>query len=88
MSNKLTKTQSNYLSWLYEGNTIHVSLECFKMLGDITYSSPLPFKADFRALENLKKSGMLKFHDEMEFGLRWLVVSLSDKGVKFKEERE
>lgn len=87
MVNKLTKTQLNYLEWLYKGNAIHVSLECFSKMGEITYTSPLPFKADLRALDNLKKAGMLKFEDQFEYGLRWSVVSLSDKAFKFLDER-
>lgn len=85
MANKLTDAQQNYLSWLYQGNSIQVLLECFSHLGEISYSSPLPFKADKRALDNLKKAGYLSFTDEYQYGLRWLVVSLSDKGVKFME---
>lgn len=86
MASKLTKTQINYLEWLYKGNAIHVSLECFSKLGEITYTSPLPFKADFRALDNLKRAGMLSFEDQIQYGLRWVVVSLSDRAVKFMEE--
>ena len=86
MANKLTETQQNYLSWFFEGNSIHILIECFSRFGETTYLSPLPFKADRRALENLKRSGFLKFTDEYHFGLRWLVVSLSEEGMKFMEE--
>lgn len=86
MASKLTKTQLNYLEWLYKGNAIHISLECFTKLGEITYTSPLPFKADSRALDNLKRAGMLKFEDQIEYGLRWVVVSLSVKAINFLEE--
>lgn len=86
MANKVTQTQQNYLSWLFEGNSIHILIECFSRLGETSYSSVLPFKADKRALDNLKKKGFLSFKDEYHYGLRWLVVSLSEKGLKFMEE--
>jgi hypothetical protein len=82
----ITPTQQNYLSWLFEGNSIHVLIECFSKLGETTYSSPLPFKADKRALDNLKRNDFLKFKDEYQFGLRWLIVSLSEKGLTFMED--
>jgi hypothetical protein len=84
---KITPTQQGYLDWFYKGNSIHILIECFSRFGETTYISPLPFKADRRALENLKRRGFLKFTDEYHYGLRWLVVSLSDKAVKFMEEQ-
>lgn len=87
MVSKLTKTQLNYLEWLYKGNSIHVSLECFSKLGEITYTSPLTFKPDLRALDNLKRAGMLTFQDQIDYGLRWVVVTLSDRAIKFMEEQ-
>lgn len=83
MSRKFTDTQKSYLKWLFEGNSIHVLIECFSSIGQITYSSSLPFNADKRALEGLKKAGMLKFHDETPYGVRWTVVTLSEKGHEF-----
>lgn len=88
MSRKFSDTQKRYLQWLLDGNSIHVLLECFTNIGKLTYSSRLPFKPDKRALEGLKKAGMLKFHDETQFGLRWSVVSISDKGIEFMEGQE
>ncbi len=88
MASKLSTTQLNYLKWLYQGNTINVFLECFKDTGKIEYSSHYPHQTDKRALENLKRAGMLKFHDEFHFGLQWRVVSLSDKAIKFMEEQK
>ncbi len=81
----ITETQQNYLKWFNEGNSMHILIECFSRFGETTYLSPLPFKADRRALENLKRSGFLKFTDEYHYGLRWMVVSLSDKGLQFME---
>jgi hypothetical protein len=87
MVNKFTKTQLNYLKWLLEGNFIQVSMELFMDIGEITYSSSLPFKSDRRALENLKKAGMFKYHQETQFGISWMIVSLSDRAIKLMEEQ-
>jgi len=88
MANKFTQTQLNYLKWLHKGNTLHVFLEGFVDIGKIEYSSEYPYQTDRRALENLKRAGMLKFHDESHYDLHWRIVSLSDKAIKFMEEQK
>lgn len=85
MARKFSDTQQRYLKWLSEGNSIHVLIECFSYVGKITYSSPPSFTTNKRALEGLKKAGMLKFEDEAVYGIRWTVVTLSEKAHEFME---
>ncbi len=87
MKLKLTKTQKNYLEWFYKGNALQVNLECFSQIGEISYTSPITFNTDRRALDNLKRAGMLEFKDEMAFGLRFIMVTLSERGVEFMENQ-
>lgn len=102
MTKKFTETEMNYLRWLNEGlknhecpysdafcgncHVIYVLSECF-IDEQIIYSQELPFKADRRALRNLKKAGMLNEQPDLQYGLEWSVFWLSDRGKKFIGEK-
>lgn len=99
MTMKFTKTEMNYLRWLHESHDckysdqfcddchfISVLSECF-VDEQIVYSKELPFKADRRALRNLKKAGMLHEESTIHYGLEWYSFWLSDKGQKFMESQ-
>ena len=83
---KITATQLNYLKWLLAGNHISICLELCSKLGEFSYTSPLPFKADARAIFNLYREGMITTFDEFEYGIRWLVVAITPKGIKALEQ--
>lgn len=83
MQVKLTSTQLSYLEWFYKGNKIEICLQALHL----HYSTEPTFKTDIRALENLKKSGMLSTHPEFVYGLIFYVVTINDKGIQYLEER-
>lgn len=83
---KFTHTQISYLKWLMDGNHISICIELCNKLGEVYYSSPLPFKADARALFNLYRDGFIETNDEYSFGIRWMVAVLSSKGQSAMEK--
>jgi len=85
MHNQITKTQLSYLNWLNAGNQISVCIEFCNKLGEISYSKSIPFKPDNRALFNLYRYGLITTFDEFEYGIRWLVVKITPKGLKLLE---
>ncbi|HIC46411.1 MAG TPA: hypothetical protein EYM37_08790 [Methylophaga aminisulfidivorans] len=83
MAKSITNTQLEYLEWFYKGNKIEICLQALHL----HYSTEPTFKTDIRALENLKKSGMLSTYPEFAYGLIFYVVTISDKGIQYLEER-
>lgn len=83
MAKPVTLTQLSYLYWLYKGNKIEICPQATQ----IAYSSEPSFNTDIRALENLNKSGMLALHHEVTYGLVFIVITISDKGIQCLEER-
>lgn len=83
MAKSITNTQLQYLEWLYKGNKIEICPQA----SQIMYSSEPVFKTDIRALENLNNAGMLSIHHEKTYGLIFLVIVISEKGIQYLEER-
>ena len=86
MSQKLTKTQIDYLQWIKEGNSIHFCTEVSKQLGEMVYSKPPTFKTNHRAILNLLRDGYLSLKEEYSFGVRWAVLSISPNGLSLLEK--
>jgi|GEM_PF-2524697 len=86
MSQKLTKTQIDYLQWIKEGNSIHFCTEVSKQLGEMVYSTPPTFKTNHRAILNLLRDGYLSLKEEYSFGVRWAVLSISPNGLSLLEK--
>jgi len=87
---KITAAQLNYLQWLNIGetepeNVVLICTDLCEKFGAVIHSSVPPFKTDIRAIQNLYKNGLAETYPEIDLGITWLIVTISDKGRQYLE---
>jgi len=85
---KVTPTQLNYLQWLNTDgmepvNVVLICTDLCEKFGAVLHAPAPDFKTDIRAIQNLYKNGLVETYPEIEFGITWLIVTISDKGREF-----